>query len=327
MENNYFVSVIVPIYKVLAYLQEAIHSTINQEYRNVEIILVDDGSPDKCPEICDEYILKDERIITIHKMNGGLSDSRNYGLELAYGDYIAFLDSDDYFAPTMISRLVETAAEKRADIVVCNIDEIDEAGNRTKLSSYYRLNDATYSRDGALIELTGNKERTMTVTWNKLYKKTLWDGIRFPVGKIHEDVFTTYKLLNASNLVATVQDSLYIHRIRPGSIMTTRKANSYQCAIEALMNLLGFFVDKEIKQAIINTDLNCFEAIKSAYWNGYYDTPEIKHLVSEFRKKYGRAANRSALVRFRMNLFWRCPVAERIFYLAYRKVASLWEKS
>jgi len=317
------VSVIVPVYKVYAFLQKAVDSVIGQTCRMLEVLLVDDGSPDSCPEVCDEYLVTDARIITVHKTNGGLSDARNFGLELFSGQYVAFLDSDDYYAETALARLTETAMAQNADMVVCSVAEIDEVGNGIQKSSYVPLGESLYASESALLELTAKRERTMTVVWDKLYRRELWYGVRFPVGKIHEDVFTTYKLMAASVRIATIPDPLYMHRIRGGSIMTTRKAWSYQCAMEALTELLDFFVAGEMCVCARNTDVHCFEQMKSAYWSGYWQDPGVSGAVSCYRRRYGHMEYRERLTQIRMNLFGVSPLLERVADLLYRKALSV----
>ena len=128
------ISIIVPIYKVEIYLRKCIDSIVNQTYKNIEILLIDDGSPDNCGIICDEYAKKDERIKVIHKENGGLSDARNYGIEASTGDYIIFIDSDDYVSESMCENLLICALENNADIVSCNFKEIYIDNNREKIN-------------------------------------------------------------------------------------------------------------------------------------------------------------------------------------------------
>ena len=193
-----------PIYKVEPYLRRAIDSIIKQSYSNLEIILVDDGSPDKCGEICDEYGLLDDRIKVIHKENGGLSDARNAGLDIAAGEYIAFVDSDDYIAGDYVETLLAALNEHDADVAMCAYavtSSLEYDG-----SIFEAGHDDDKKRDGA-IEVCSREELLKNlydanhcdatyfiVAWNKLYKASLWEGIRFPKGKIHEDEATTYKI-------------------------------------------------------------------------------------------------------------------------------------
>lgn len=140
MQEKKIVSIIVPIYKVEQYMDECITSIVNQTYSNIEIILVDDGSPDNCPRKCDDWGKADERVVVYHKKNGGLSDARNYGIEVAKGDFIMFVDSDDYIAREMVEKLYSSIIDSDADIVGCKINtvtngvvsEYDKIGNKNK---------------------------------------------------------------------------------------------------------------------------------------------------------------------------------------------------
>ena len=214
------ISVIVPIYKVEAYLPKCVESIRNQTYRNLEIILVDDGSPDHCGELCDQYANEDDRIKVIHKKNGGLSDARNAGIEIAKGAYIGFVDSDDYIHPQMYELLYYGIKEKDAQIAVCKFQNVKE--------------DATVSFQNkdkvAWTTITGEQEKfeyslgefttvCFTVAWNKLYCSELFQKIRYPYGKIHEDEFTTYKTIELADRIVYTEEMLYYYVQRQGSIM------------------------------------------------------------------------------------------------------------
>lgn len=209
------VSVIIPIYKVEKYLNECIESVVNQTYKNLEIILVDDGSPDQCPQICEEWKLKDERIKVIHKMNGGLSDARNAGLQIAQGEYIGFVDSDDWIAPDMYEKLLYRIQKENADICACGIMNFSN-GRQEALK---------------VCEIVGDSEKILAMIYkntdypvaacNKLYKHKCWDDFEFPKGKICEDAFTTYLLVDRAERIVQITDPLYFYRIRENSIMTS----------------------------------------------------------------------------------------------------------
>lgn len=188
------ISVIVPIYNVEKYLNKCIESIINQSYSNLEIILVDDGSKDSSGIMCDSYILKDKRIKVIHKENGGLSDARNVGLDKAKGEYIVFIDSDDWIDEKMIEILYNIIKKNNSDISICDYflaynEEIQTQKEDIEIINLSNIEalKTIYDKDLGVC---------MIVAWNKLYKRNLFkDDIRYPYGKIHEDEFTTYKLL------------------------------------------------------------------------------------------------------------------------------------
>lgn len=208
------ISVIVPIYKVEKYLNRCIESIINQTYTNLEVILVDDGSPDNCPQICDEYAQIDERVKVIHKKNGGLSDARNAGLDIATGDYIVFIDSDDYIELNMIESMMDNMLENDTDLVVCNIRYVFDDREYVKYSKPDRILDKyeamkEYIKDGIV----------QAVAWNKLYKKNIIGNMRYKVGKTNEDEFFTYKVINNSQKIYYNSNAFYNYLQRGSSIM------------------------------------------------------------------------------------------------------------
>lgn len=213
---NDMISVIVPIYNVEAYLEECINSILKQSYRNLEIILIDDGSPDNCSVLCDAWAEKDSRIRVIHKSNGGLSDARNAGLEVATGDYIAFVDSDDWILPEMYEKMLFTIKKENADICACNI--------RSCYPDYeeeWGCKEYTVGNSEQILDMLYSDTKYPVSAWNKLYKRECWKELRFPVGKICEDAFTTYHLVHNAERIVQIPEAFYCYRIRPQSIMTS----------------------------------------------------------------------------------------------------------
>ncbi|MBR2215111.1 MAG: glycosyltransferase [Selenomonadaceae bacterium] len=212
------ISVIVPIYKVENYLDRCVESIVNQTYSELEIILVDDGSPDNCPAICDRWARKDSRIKVIHKANGGLSDARNAGIEISTGEYLLFIDSDDYILPQMCERLLNALQEASADIALCNL--FFDYGDRTEENTGVTP-PGIYTNHEILKEyfLRGNIE--LGVIWNKLFRRSLFfteEHIRYPVGRLHEDQYTTHRLLYAAKKTVIIAEALYVYVQRDGSI-------------------------------------------------------------------------------------------------------------
>lgn len=215
------ISVIVPIYKVEPYLRRCIDSILSQTYKVLEIILVDDGSPDLCGAICDEYAEKNDRIRVIHKENGGLSDARNAGLEICTGEYIAFVDSDDWIEPTMYEKLLDNMLQFDADMSFGGVsDDVEENGSvRTaKVSDYGETPFAESNVDAMKRYFLGS-----WAAWDKLYKANLFDGIRYPVGEINEDESIALFLLEKCKTVCYTNEIFYhyIKRINSGSITTS----------------------------------------------------------------------------------------------------------
>lgn len=212
------ISVIVPVYKVEAYLCKCIDSILAQTYTNLEIILVDDGSPDNCPAICDEYAEKDSRVRVIHKENGGLSDARNAGLNICSGEYISFVDSDDWLEPDMYEKLLANMIQFGTEMSVCGVsDDVEENGNyrSVKVSDY---GDKTFAESN--VEAMKRYFLGSWAAWDKLYKASLFNGIRYPVGEINEDEAIVLQLLEKCSKVVYTNDVCYHYIRRPDSITT-----------------------------------------------------------------------------------------------------------
>ena len=224
MKNRPLITIIVPVYNIENYLHQCIDSLLAQTYSNLEIILVDDGSKDNSGKICDDYAFVDSRIRVIHKSNGGLSDARNIGLSLAMGEYIGFVDSDDWIDPDMYELLLNSAIETGSYITVCGYYR-EYVNQKLECCSKKKV----YTQEEALSKLLVNIElQSHAVT--KLYRKFLWDNIEFPVGKFYEDVLTTYKLFLRTNSVSVIDKCCYHYRQRIGSI-----TNNFECKKENLL--------------------------------------------------------------------------------------------
>ena len=209
------ISVIVPIYNVEQYLEQCLDSIISQTYSQLEIILVDDGSTDSSGQICDKYARKDERIVVIHKTNGGLSDARNAGISVATGEYISFIDSDDYIATDMYNKMIKICEQNHCDIVVCARDNFDEDGNHKVM--FQAKKQTIYTSEEAIEEILLNRNMD-SAAWDKLYHKKLFTEIRYPVGVLHEDLTVTSRVFSAANKIVQIPDVFYQYRIRKGSI-------------------------------------------------------------------------------------------------------------
>ncbi|HJA32853.1 MAG TPA: glycosyltransferase [Candidatus Mediterraneibacter merdigallinarum] len=236
------ISVIVPIYNVEQYLNQCLQSICSQSYKNLEIILVDDGSSDRCPELCDVWAEKDSRIRVIHKQNGGLSDARNAGMVCAKGEYIAFVDSDDWIEKDLYQKLWSELHQNNAQIAACGIVKVFETtSEEQKIYSKQKI----FTNEEALQTLLKGQD-FCAVAWNKLYKRDVIEDIRFPVGRLHEDEFFTYRVIaNASKLVL-VPEAKYYYRQRAGSIMdkwTIRHLDSLDAFNERMHFLQAHYPD------------------------------------------------------------------------------------
>lgn len=212
------ISVVVPVYKVERYLQKCVDSILSQTYKDFELILVDDGSPDNCPAICDEYAAKDKCVHVIHQKNGGLSAARNAGIDWAFAnsdsEWITFIDSDDWVHPDMINCLYSSALANAHNLTVC---AFFETNNHEEFKHIDSCNHLVLTPE----EFFLTKRVNAIVAWGKLYKKTLFKDIRYPVGKIHEDEFVTYKHLFANEFISYISEPLYFYRKNENSITNT----------------------------------------------------------------------------------------------------------
>lgn len=236
------ISVIVPVYKVEKYLDKCVASIVNQTYKNLEIILVDDGSPDNCGAMCDAWAAKDSRIRVIHKENGGLSDARNAGMAVAAGEWIAFVDSDDWIADDMYEALLRAAREHNCGVTACQyaliysdkaLPEVAGGGEVTVLDRLEAMH--ALIQDGCVRQ----------VVWNKLYRADLVRDIPFAVGKCHEDEFWTWQVIARIDRYAMVDCVGYYYLQRGGSIMgqsySTKRLDVLEAKEQRLDFLKGYF--------------------------------------------------------------------------------------
>lgn len=207
---NPLISVIIPVYNVKTYLRECIDSVFAQTYTNIEIILIDDGSSDGSSYICDEYSKLDNRVIVVHQENGGLSSARNAGIQIAQGSYLTFIDSDDYIHIDMLSILLDEIIKYKADIACCSYSSYE-------LQNIKEREDVLLKKEEAISRLL-DENGYKCYAWNKLYKRELFEEIRYPIGKWFEDIITTYKLFSKSQSVVYTNQKLYFYRLRKDSI-------------------------------------------------------------------------------------------------------------
>lgn len=237
------ISVIVPVYKVEKYLHRCVDSILAQTFEDFELILVDDGSPDKCGEICDEYSLKDSRVHVIHQENGGLSEARNAGINWVnkYSDseWISFVDSDDWIHNEMLQHLFDACINQCTKISICYYTE----------TSQESVQNLSYVLEPLILspnEFYLSKSVNATVTWGKLFHKTCFDEIRFPKGKIHEDEFVTYKVLFKYPKISIVPVPLYYYYINSDGITKSKWTPDRLVVYDAFEEQLDFFKDKDI---------------------------------------------------------------------------------
>lgn len=290
---NEKITVIIPVYNVEKYLDRCLESIVKQTYKNLEIILVDDGSPDNCPELCDLWQSKDSRIKVIHKKNGGLSSARNAGLDFATGDFIAFVDSDDYISENMLETMLEAALKNNIKVACCG---------RVRVSAQKKVEMFTLPKEQVLTGEEAIKQLLIggsveEACWDKLYKKEVFDNRRFPVGEINEDIVQTIEILGDCEFIIHVGKPFYYYCENVNSITTSKYSSAKRAYIKHLNQifeylnknypqLLNYFSDLELRycQSILYLLLDNKEVLK----NNQVDYIEFyERFKSAFRKTCG----------------------------------------
>lgn len=241
-------SIIVPVYDVERYLPKCMDSILAQTFTDFELILVDDGSPDNCPALCDAAAAKDARIRVIHQKNGGLSAARNAGLDAARGAWIGFVDSDDYIAPEMYEAMYHAVQSTGADLALCDYAEVDEAGAPCQ-SMHIRLEKKDFTGRDLLKNAT---DSTIQPAWNKLYRRDVFAQLRYPEGKLNEDLFLIPEICLNTQKAVVVPKALYYYVQRGGSIMNGNKTLRHFDAAEAAQRYWDCLVENAAYDALAN---------------------------------------------------------------------------
>ena len=277
------ITIIVPIYMVESYLNRCIQSLVNQTYQKLEIILVDDGSKDNCPAICDEWAKKDSRIRVIHRENGGLSAARNSGIDVAKGEYLAFVDSDDFVSEEFIETLYQACKQTKSQIAQCRYEYVD-GDKMTKDKEEVTEPMEVYSGKEMIYGMSWRDGAYNVVAWNKLYHKSVFEGVRYPEGRIHEDEATTHKLFYRAEKVAFVYRFLYGY-YTGGTSITRDKFSKKRLDWEwAVRNRLLFLKERQETEILI--------PMYKIYMDGtidlYYKTKNLlqdKEAADELKKR------------------------------------------
>lgn len=240
------ITIVVPVYKVEEYLPRCVESILNQTYKDWVILLVDDGSPDNCPKLCEKYAEEDSRIFVIHQKNGGLSAARNTGLNWFYeqnnSDYITFLDSDDWLHPRYLEILLNGIVKNNVKISVCNYERV------TKQIPHKTFNDVNYELTTPEDFLV-NHSWQYNYAWNKLYHKSVFEDVRYPVGKNFEDTFTTYKVLYKCKKIAYTDLPLYYYLRNENGISRSPWNTSELVIFDAMEEQMKFYKEKGFEKA------------------------------------------------------------------------------
>ena len=298
------VTVIIPVYNVEDYLKKCIESVLSQTYKNLEVFLIDDGSTDNCPKICDELASKDSRVIAIHKKNEGQGVARNVALDECKGKYIAFVDSDDLIKPNMIESMVGAIERNNSDIALCGI----AVNNGIKFHDEPMFSNEVCWNTEQLMKEYVTTPYVSTVIWNKIYKKILFDGIHFPNFRANEDAYVLHRVLGRCKKAVHIGECMYIQNIRPNSTeqspFSEKKLALLDCAQSMIdyyksnfPNLYKFVAYKKINDSavlmssIIESDYKKYEDIYNSIYgqmkNDYFElskTVSPDGLISDMAK-------------------------------------------
>lgn len=273
------ISVVVPVYNVEQYLSKCIESILNQTYRNIEIILVDDGSTDQSGKICEEFKEKDERIKVIHKGNGGLSDARNAGIEVAEGQYYSFVDSDDYLECDALESMLEAVATTNSEIAICNIMRFYDDGTTSEF--YNPVNEKEMWEDNKRFDSL--KQPSVC---NKLFESKIFENIRFPYGKFYEDTYVYHELLYRANSVTLTGKTGYWYLARKDSILgRPTYTDRYFDFVEAVYQRAKFLVDRRVQPYGDEACLSLYAALANAEKN-IEKSKENREKISKVRAYY-----------------------------------------
>ena len=323
---NALISVIIPVYKVEAYLTACVESVLAQTYQNLELILVDDGSPDNCPQMCDAFAARDSRIRVIHKENGGLSSARNAGIEIARGEYLAFLDSDDLWSPLFLERLYRAIQETGADFSVCLFRQFLETPavltpdeSKTELLTQRQAFECFFNE----------RNVNMVVAPNKLYHRCLFDAVRYPVGQIHEDEAVIHEIIGGAKTVAWVEEAHYHYRQAPDSITTAKFSLKRLDAAKSKEQRIAWFESHGIHDLADRTRISYLGNLMWLYRTVQQELDDrgaarkaCSKLYATFKSVYNTELVRQESLKMRLHcmLFLLCPkVYSKLEYFQLKK--------
>lgn len=322
MKEEKKISIIIPIYNVEKYLPACVESILQQTYKNLEVILVDDGSPDRCPVICDELAQKDDRIRVIHQKNKGLSGARNTGIDNAQGDYLIFVDSDDTVEQTLVEELYTYAEKWNCAIVACGRNYIFEDGQIVCKIAHDESK--VYGFEEAMQEMNSFRLFDMSA-WAKIYREELFEDIRFPEGKLSEDYYIMYKLFDKAQTIGYVAKPLYNYLQRQSSISRNKKIN--HDFADAAKKQMEFLDDKYPQMSVLGHTAYASAnlTVYDFYLKNGVKCPKDKLL--EFKKAVRdnlvyirKNKNISKAKRIQFELFDKCAVIYKGVFVLYRKI-------
>lgn len=283
------ISVIVPVYNVEPYLKRCVDSILAQTFSDFDLVLIDDGSPDRCGEICDRYAEKDKRIHVIHQENGGLSVARNAGIDWAFehsdSEWITFIDSDDWVHPEYLRIMLKSVKESKLKISVCYYQKVY---GEIKTKEYEKINVEKAKPEEFFVETPANA----TVAWGKVYKKCLFEYIRYPEGKLHEDVYVTHLLMFNEEYIALVHEALYYYYSNANGIVNSASVKKIKDAVEGQRLRIQYFKENNYLQAY-NYEINSigYNAVELQAMNqGAIEEDRVyrREIIGRIRKKIRR---------------------------------------
>ena len=318
------ISIIVPVYNMEKHLKCCIDSLICQTYQNIEIIIVDDGSTDDSRSICDNYDDNNEKVKVIHKDNGGLSSARNSGIEAATGEYIGFVDSDDYIHPKMYERLLNEIEETEAGIAVCQFKYVDE-----ECDDYIDKNVGkricTNSSEESLRNLMNHNQLINSgIMCDKLFDITLFEELRFPEGRYHEDEFVIHHLFGRASRVTYISDVLYYYRMRKGSITSQYSLKNadmllaHEDRLEYYKENYPELINEEVEWYLNLLDYNYFKMLRY-----HFKEKESRKKIIEVAKKVLKEANQCKYISKDVYNKYRLFVMAPLIYKINLKIKSI----
>ncbi len=307
--EKYKISVIVPVYNVEKYLDHCIDSIIKQTYENLEIILVDDGSPDNCPHMCDEWAKQDSRIKVIHKKNEGVSSARNAGIDAANGDFIGFVDGDDVIAPDFYKTLVMQAEEHEADISACYFTHYNDDYSIYKHSECYIQSQRTYTSEELLSEFFASCKGEWVSFCNKIIRSSLFSGLRFPKGRVFEDWTLAPIIYSRASRICFLPEPLYGYVIHSGSAVRTLNMKTFYDCVLADHDHFRYF--NAIGRSDFNESIRAFAKSDFRKCIKVYDNSDISKKI--LNKAYKMCLDIGAVGKIE-NFMFKFPLIFKFLY-------------
>lgn len=280
------ISIVIPVYNVEKYLSKCLNSIRKQTFKNLDVILIDDGSTDRSGKICENYCKKDSRFRVIHQENRGQAAARNLALDIAKGKYVCFVDSDDYIEETMIEKLYNSITNDNADIAICGYNRVNEMGELTKTFLPFH-SERILSKQEAVLEVLKDTH-LFSFLWDKIFKKELFEDVKFPENKLFEDVATVYKVIQKAEKIKAIPLALYNYVERSSSTIASYSDKRFQDQLESFYGQKKFAKKYHYNEAIPWINYHITETKRRIlYW---YITTEkkdkIKTIIKELKKEY-----------------------------------------